>query len=152
MNTPKSFTTTKENSFVINNWPVSLPAIHEQLKKTQRRLERYQAALRLADVEIKQRNRGIIALTTFAYQSSHIAKPTTLLKLALVQALETTGASMGAIVLIDPESKALTLGIHKGLTTDFSDILTGRQLGEGGHRPYAPSGGRRRCFTGISQF
>ncbi len=121
----------EEELLVVNNWPMSLDATREQLQKAQKRLERYRAALRLADVEIKRRNRDIIALTTFAYQASRVADPTTLLKLALVQALETINAPVGAIVLIDEETKALTLGIHKGLTPKLNDILTGQQLGAG---------------------
>ena len=38
---------------------------------------------------------------------------------------------MGAIVVIDAGTKALNLNIHKGLTTELTDILTGRQLGQG---------------------
>src|SRR5690554_351162 len=95
----------KEAGLADDNWPASLEATRDQLKKAQIRLERYRAALRLAGAEIDQRNRGIIALTTFAYQASRTANLATLLKLALVQALETTGASVGAIILIDGETK-----------------------------------------------
>ncbi|MFN8453552.1 MAG: GAF domain-containing protein [Anaerolineae bacterium] len=95
------------------------------------RLERYRAALRLAGIEIERRNLGVIALTTFAYLAGRMANPAALLKLALSQALEITGASVGAIVIIEPESKALVLGVHQGLTAELRDILTGRQLGYG---------------------
>jgi GAF domain-containing protein len=121
----------KETVYVVDDWPMNLEVTRTELKKAQQRLERYQAALRLADIEIKRRNRSIIALTTFAYQASHTANPTDLLKLALVQSLETISAPVGAILLIDAETKELTLGVHKGLTSELSQILTGQQLGKG---------------------
>jgi GAF domain-containing protein len=120
-----------ELPLVVDNWPISLESTRERLKEAEQRLEQYRAALRLASVEIERRNRGIIALTTFAYQASCIANSNALLKLTLTQALETTGAPVGAIVVIDAETKALNLNIHKGLTTELTDILTGRQLGQG---------------------
>ncbi|MBN1219704.1 MAG: GAF domain-containing protein [Anaerolineae bacterium] len=123
--------TRKEAGYVVEDWPMNLEATRSELKKAQQRLERYQAALRLADVEIKRRNRSIIALTTFAYQASHTANPTDLLKMALVQGLETTSAPVGAILLIDAETKELTLGVHKGLNTELIRILTGQELGQG---------------------
>jgi GAF domain-containing protein len=123
--------TPKEALYVVQDWPMNLDATRKELKKAQKRLERYQAALRLADVEIKRRNRSIIALTTFAYQASHTATPTGLLKLSLVQALETADAPVGAILLVDADSKELTLGVHKGLTAELSRILTGQELGQG---------------------
>jgi GAF domain-containing protein len=121
----------KDTLFVVDDWPMNLEATRSELRKAQKRLERYQAALRLADVEIKRRNRSIIALTTFAYQASHTAIPSDLLKLALVQSLETTNAPVGAILLIDAETKELTLGVHKGLTPELVRILTGQQLDKG---------------------
>jgi hypothetical protein len=120
-----------EAVYVVDDWPMNVEATRTELKKAQKRLERYQAALRLADVEIKRRNRSIVALTTFAYQASHTASPTDLLKLALIQALETSHASVGAILLVDADTKELTLGVHKGLTPDLTHILTGHQLGHG---------------------
>jgi GAF domain-containing protein len=93
-------------------------------------LNQHQAALRLAKVEIEQRNRSMIALTTFAYQASSVANLRSLLNLALIQALGITGAAAGAIVLIDPETKELKLGVQKGLTPGFANILTGRQLSQ----------------------
>ena len=84
MDTPKS-SSSKEGVYVVEDWPMNLAATRTELKKAQQRLERYQAALRLADVEIKRRNRSILALTTFAYQAIHSSNPTDLLKLALVQ-------------------------------------------------------------------
>lgn len=131
MDTLDSSTTRVEDELKDSNWPASLEATREQLKKAEIRLERYRAALRLAGAEIDQRNRGIIALTTFAFQASRSASLATLLKLALVQALETTGAPMGAIVLIDAETKALTLGVYKDLTPELAQILTGQELGLG---------------------
>ncbi|MFC1975546.1 GAF domain-containing protein [Chloroflexota bacterium] len=130
MEVPNS-SASKESVYVVDDWPMNLEGTRTELKKAQRRLERYQAALRLADVEIKRRNRSIIALTTFAYQASHTATPTGLLKLALVQALETSNASVGAILLIDAETKDLTLGVHKGLTPELIRILTGQRLDHG---------------------
>jgi GAF domain-containing protein len=104
---------------------------HKELEKTQHRLKQYQAALRLARAEMEQRNRGILALTTFAYQASRITDLTNLLKLALIRALSISNAPAGAIVLIDPETKVLKLSIQKGLTPEFAEILTGQQLGQG---------------------
>ncbi|MBN1993625.1 MAG: GAF domain-containing protein [Anaerolineae bacterium] len=121
----------KGTVYVVEDWPMNLEATRTELKKAQQRLERYQAALRLADVEIKRRNRSIIALTTFAYQAIHTANPAHLLKLALVQALETASAPVGAVLLIDAESKELTLGVHKGLTPTLIRILTGQELHQG---------------------
>ncbi len=121
----------KKEALAVDNWPMSLRATQSQLKKAQTWLERYRAALRLADIEIKRRNQGIISLTTFVHQSNNATDTTNLLKLALVQALNTSDAQMGAIVLIDAESKALTLGVHKGVTTELSQILTGQYLGAG---------------------
>jgi GAF domain-containing protein len=121
----------KEAVYVVDDWPMNVEATRKELKKAQKRLERYQAALRLADVEIKRRNRSIVALTTFAYQASHSASPPNLLKLALVQALETSNAPVGAILLVDADTKELTLGVHKGLTPELMHILTGQQLGRG---------------------
>lgn len=120
-----------ENELAVDTWPASLEATREQLKKAQVRLERYRAALRLAGAEIDQRNRGLIALTTFAYQAGRTANLATLLKLALVQALETTKAPMGAIVLIDADTKVLTLGVHKDVTPELAAVLTGQQLAGG---------------------
>ena len=59
--------TKKEELFVVEDWPMGLEATREQLNKAQKRLKRYQAALRLAGVEIERRNRNIVALTTFAW-------------------------------------------------------------------------------------
>lgn len=115
----------------VDNWPISLEAMRDRLKKAEQRLEQYRIALRLAGGEIERRNRGIIALTTFAYQSSRLASTNALLKLTLSKALETTGAPVGAIVTIEAQTKALNLNVHKGLTTELADILTGRQLGQG---------------------
>lgn len=110
---------------------LDLDNTRDQLRRATERLEQYQAALRLANVEIKRRNRNVIALMTFAYQANRTADPTTLLKLALVQALETTGTPVGAIVVIDKQNKDLTLGVHRGLTKELSAVLTGQQLGAG---------------------
>ncbi|HXV42689.1 MAG TPA: hypothetical protein VEC96_06470, partial [Anaerolineae bacterium] len=116
---------------VVDNWPMSLEATRERLKEVEQRLEQYRAALRLTHIEIERRNRSIIALTTFAYQASRLANSSALLKLTLTQALEIIGAPLGAIVIIDAETKALDLSIYKGLTVELVDILTGRQLGQG---------------------
>jgi GAF domain-containing protein len=121
----------KETVYVVDDWPMNLEVTRKELRKAQQRLERYQAALRLADIEIKRRNQSIIALTTFAYQASHTASPADLLKLALVQSLETINAPVGTVLLIDAETKELTLGVHKGLTSELIRILTGQQLDKG---------------------
>ena len=86
------------------DWSSNLETTREQLKKAEKRLQRYRAALRLANVEIERRNRGIITLMTFAYQANRTSNPGTLLKLALVQALEAIDASIGATVLIDKDT------------------------------------------------
>lgn len=95
------------------------------------RLKRYRAMLRLAGAEVELRNRVIRALTTFTYQTSQMTEPAALLKLALSQAIETTKAQMGAIVLINPETQTLTLGAHKDLSPDLVRIFTGRQFDVG---------------------
>src|SRR5262245_56903536 len=118
-----------ETAFVVEDWPMSLEATRERLKNAQRRLEQYRAALRLAGVEIERHNRGMTTLPSFAFQANATASPTALLKLALVQALEITGAPMGAIVLINPSNKRLLVNVHKGLTLELADILTGQQVG-----------------------
>lgn len=121
----------REELNVTGEWPVSIEATQKQLAKAQMRLERYRAALRLANTEIERRTQVILALTTFTYQASRSPTLTGLLKLALLQALKTTHTTTGAIVLIDKDTKELTLGVHKGLTPDLSKILTGQQLGQG---------------------
>ncbi len=131
MNPSAQFKPLQETTAPNNDWTVNLEATREQLKKAEKRLQRYRAALRLANVEIERRNRGIITLMTFAYQANRTANPSTLLKLALVQALEAIDAPTGATVLIDKDTKMLTLGIHKGLTPELMDILTGKDLEHG---------------------
>jgi GAF domain-containing protein len=135
-------TPTDEAVFAVNDWPMRLEDIREQLKKAQMLLEQYRAALRLARVEIERRNQSITTLTTFAYQASCVGASTTVVKLALARALEITNAPVGAIVLIDPETERLSLGIHKGLTTELSNILTGLELGAGAGAimPYVANG------------
>lgn len=113
---------------VVGTWPVDTHNTHQDLKKARHRLEQYRAALRLARVEIERRNRNMIALTTFAYQASCAATLKSLLKLALIQALNVTEAPVGAVVLIDPDTKELKIGVQKGLTIEFADVLTGQQL------------------------
>jgi GAF domain-containing protein len=124
-------TSHNEKSLLINDWPLNLETSRKELKKAQKRLEQYKAALRLANVEIERRNRDIVTLTSFIYQAGRTATPGTLLNLALAQALKTIGAPMGAIVLIDTETKELTLAVHQGLTPELSQVLTGQQLGIG---------------------
>ncbi|MBN1993176.1 MAG: GAF domain-containing protein [Anaerolineae bacterium] len=131
MDAPSLSTPAKEKSLVVVNWPMSLETTRTELSKAQRRLEQYQAALRLANIEIERRNRGIIALTTLAYQANRVANPADLLRLALSQALETTRAPVGAIVLIDTETKELILAAYKGLTSPFANILSGQELEAG---------------------
>lgn len=121
----------KEKMLVSVPRSASLDSSYEQLKKAKIRLDQYQAALRLANGEIKRRSHAIIALTKFAYQASQAAGPTTVLKLALIQALETANAPVGAIVLADLETKELTLSVHHSLAPELIDILTGHQLEKG---------------------
>ncbi len=131
MNGPEPLLSTKEEMLVVDNWPMNLEATRQELQKAQKRLESYQAALRLAGVEIERRNRDLIALTAFTYQAGRVPSPAALLKLALVQALETVAAPVGAIVLIDPHSKALVMGVHKGLAPQLHNVVTGQQLDAG---------------------
>lgn len=91
----------------------------------------YRALLRLAGIELDRRNRVIRALTSFTYQASRLTEPAALLNLSLSHALNTTQAEVGAIVLIDPESKMLTLGTHRGLVADCIHILTGKHFDVG---------------------
>jgi len=114
----------KEEMLISMHRSASLDSSYEQLKKAKIRLDQYQAALRLANGEIKRRSHAIIALTKFAYQASQAADPTTVLKMALIQALETANAPVGAIVLADLETKELTLSVHHSLTPELIDILT----------------------------
>jgi GAF domain-containing protein len=120
-----------EAQIMVENWPLGLAATREQLAKAKRRLEQYRAAIRLATVEVQQRNRGIVALTNFAYHGGRLTTPAALLRFALTQALSLIEAPVGAIVLIQSETRELTLGVHKGLTVELKDILIGRQLGNG---------------------
>lgn len=115
---------------VIDELPMSLEAVRTKLDKARHHLERYQAFLRLANVEIEQRNRYILALTTFIYQVSSVGQLTTALKLALVQALETTNTTLGAVVLVT-DNLELTLKAHKGLSSHLINILTGREMAHG---------------------
>jgi GAF domain-containing protein len=113
------------------NWWSNLENTRDKLSQARLKLEQYRAVLRLAGAEIERRNRAIRTLTAFAYQAGRLTEPAALYKLALIQALETTNSQLGAIVLIDPESKALLLGAHVGLTAGLMRILTGRQFDAG---------------------
>jgi len=121
-------TQAKDNPVKVDNWPMNLDATRQALQKTHQRLDRYQAALRLANHEIERRNQGMMTLTKFIYQANHSLLPANLLKLTLHQALHMTSAPVGAIVLVDTETKALNLAVHKGLNTELSNILVGQQL------------------------
>ncbi len=121
----------QEARIVGNNWPMDLDVTRVQIKKAQQQVERYRTALRLAGLEIERRNRAIIGLANFAYRASRIATPADLLKLSLMQAVETPHAPVGAIVLVNAETKELTLGVHKGVNPALFDILTGQQLEKG---------------------
>jgi GAF domain-containing protein len=131
MDAPTFAIPTKDESLMVDNWPMNLADTRQSLQKAKKHLERYQSALRSASLEIEQRNRSIVALTTLACQANHTTSPTDLLKLALTQAMNTINTSVGAIVLIKPETKELILGVHKGLTPELADILTGKQLENG---------------------
>lgn len=116
----------------------SLPNIRKELERTQHeleksqlKLERYRATLRLAGTNIERRNRVIRALTSFPYQASRMTEPAALLKLGLTQALEMTEAQVGAIVIIDPNTKQLAMGAHEGLSPELVRILTGKQFDAG---------------------
>ncbi len=126
---------------VIDDLPMSLEAIRTKLDKAKHHLERYQAFLRLANVEIEQRNRYIIALTTFIYQAGSVDRLGIALKLALVQALETTNTTIGAVV-VATDALNLTLKVHKGLSPHLINILTGREMEHGAAAlmPYLVSG------------
>lgn len=103
----------------------------QALQKAQQQLERYRATLRLAGTNIERRNRVIRALTSFPYQASRMTEPAALLRLGLTQALQMTEANIGAIVIIDPNSKELALGAHEGLSSELVRILTGKQFDAG---------------------
>jgi GAF domain-containing protein len=100
----------------------------EALREAELKLKRYRTMLRLTGTEIENRNRVIRSLTAFTYQASRLTEPSALFKLALNLALDTAKAHSGAIILIDQDSKALTMGAHRELTPDLVHILTGRQL------------------------
>jgi GAF domain-containing protein len=110
---------------------MGLEATRDQLKAAHRRVEQYQAALRLASAEIHQRSQGIVSLTQFAHRAGRITTYPALLKLALSQALALLNSPVGAIVLIEAETKNLSLSVHQGLTPGLMDILTGQELGGG---------------------
>jgi GAF domain-containing protein len=131
MDEPSLNTSSDEAVFAVDNWPMRLDALRSQLKKAQKLLMQYRAALRLARTEIERRNHSVLTLTAFAFQSGSVSSLATLLKLALARALEVTEAPVGAIILIDPDTKELTLGVHKGLTTELTRVLTGHEIGAG---------------------
>ncbi|MCI0395696.1 MAG: GAF domain-containing protein [Chloroflexi bacterium] len=110
---------------------VSYESVRQELRQAQGRLQQYRTILRLAGNEIERRNRGIRALTTFAYRANWLTEPAALLKLALAQALEIIETQIGALVLIDQETKSFYLGCHRGLTPGMVRILTGRQYDQG---------------------
>ena len=112
------------------NWRHGQGADQKALQGTIMKLEQYRSAMRLASSEIEYRNRVIRTLTTFNYQASRQTKTTAVLQLALTQALKTARSEVGAIILIDPETKNLTMGVHQGLTAEMVRILTGRQYDE----------------------
>lgn len=89
-------------------------------------LKRYRAALDVANAEIERRNRNTIILTTFSYRANRAENLDNLFKLTILQALENTGAPVGAVVLIDTETGHLDLGFRKGVTQELTDILTGQ--------------------------
>ncbi|RLC00974.1 MAG: hypothetical protein DRI57_31665, partial [Deltaproteobacteria bacterium] len=112
------------------NWRRGQESDEKTLQRTIMKLEQYRSAMRLASSEIEYRNRVIRTLTTFNYQASRQTKITAVLQLALSQALKTARSEVGAIILIDPETKNLTMGVHQGLTPEMVRILTGRQYDE----------------------
>jgi len=124
-------TPSDEAVFAVDNWPMRLDALRSQLNKAQKLLAQYRTALRLARTEIERRNQSVLTLTAFAFQSGSVSKTATLLRLALARVLEASEAPVGAIILIDPDTKELTLGVHKGLTTELTRVLTGQEIGAG---------------------
>lgn len=110
------------------NWWSTEENGRKELSRAQAKLEQYRASLRLASAEMERRSKAIRSVTAFIYQSSRLNEPAALLKTALTQALDMSSGNVGAIVLIDPESKTLQLGAHKGITDTLIRILTGRQL------------------------
>jgi GAF domain-containing protein len=110
---------------------MNLETVRKELKKVQKRQEKCRTALRLASLEIERRNQSLITLTGFVRQASLATTPPDLLKLTIETAMTMTQAQVGAIVLIDTETKELTLNVHQGLTPEFLDILTGQQLEAG---------------------
>ena len=114
-----------------------LETYRRELFNAQTRLEEYLTTLRLADIEIERRNNALKALTAFSYQASRLTEPMALMRLTLAQAIGVTKAQAGAVVLIDPETKKLSLGTHTGLTPDLVRILTGKQF-EGGASALMP--------------
>ncbi len=111
--------------------PTSPESTRKQLDKALIRVDQYRAILRLASAEIERRNHNIIALTTFAYEASRSPDLGSLLRLSLAHALRTTGAPVGAVVLVDSETNELKLAFHQGLTERLTEILTGHDLGDG---------------------
>ena len=73
---------------VVDNWPMSLETTRTELTKAKKQVQRYQAALRLASVEIERRNKNVIELISYLYQAAQTTDPNNLLKMALVQALQ----------------------------------------------------------------
>lgn len=127
----KSAKSTKQDSQTSASWWSGREHSRRELQEARAKLDQYRATLRIAGGEIEHRNKVIRSLTAFTYQASRLTEPAALLRLALTQALETTSAEAGAIVLIDQDTKSLTMGAHKELTPDLVRILTGRQLDEG---------------------
>ncbi len=122
-------TINSNNSRPINTFEIETNDVG-QTAQLQMELDRYRHALSVANAEIERRNRNTIALTTFAYRANRVTNLDTLLKLALLQALDNTAAPVGAVILINSETGHLDLGFRKGLTQAMTDILTGHSFDE----------------------
>jgi multidrug resistance efflux pump len=62
MDDPRLNTSPDEAVFAVDNWPMRLDALRNQLKKAQKLLTQYRAALRLARTEIERRNHSLLTL------------------------------------------------------------------------------------------
>ncbi len=119
------------------DWPIDAEVPRTQLRQVREKadklhpLAQHKAVIRLAQKEIECRNRVIKSLTAFTYQISRMTGLADLLQLALIRAMETTQVEIGAIVLIDRETKHFSVSAHKNLTPALARILNGQQFDAG---------------------
>lgn len=90
-------------------------------------LAQYQQALQLAHLAVKSRNRVIRALTAFTYQSGRLTSLDAVLKLGLNRALEITDSPIGAIILVNNESRhqQFELVVARNLPGHLEQTLSG---------------------------